>query len=198
MEALVRGLAIKALWQIRALGSSGRRPILFFDEPGLSGYGSAFLSMDRVTVLKIYRILMDYIRGHSDALIGIHCCGNTDWSMLLEADPDIINVDAFDYMEPFLLYREDIIRFLDRGGHIAWGIVPTSRMTEEESVEGLWARLEEGLSRMEAWGLEAEDLARRSLLTPACGMGSMTPELASKACSLLDSLSEACHRFWVR
>jgi len=34
-EALVRGLAIKALWQVRVLEESGRRPVIFLDEPSL-------------------------------------------------------------------------------------------------------------------------------------------------------------------
>ena len=125
-EALLRGLAAKALWQVRALEGSGRRPILFLDEPSLSGFGSAFSPVERHQVVAMLREFMQFLRERSAVLLGIHCCGNTDWSMLLEAGPDIINFDAFEYMETFLLYRDEITRFLANGGSIAWGIVPTS------------------------------------------------------------------------
>ncbi|MBW2111083.1 MAG: hypothetical protein JRH00_06565 [Deltaproteobacteria bacterium] len=190
--AMVRGLAIKALWQVRQLERSGKRPVIFMDEPYLSGFGSAFSPVQRHEVIDTLRIVMDYLRENSQALIGIHCCGNTDWSMLLEAGPDIINFDAFDYMDHFLLYREDLVRFIDGGGAIAWGIVPTSGFTGEESVDGLLIRLEKGLNRVTEWGVDRGLLARRSILTPSCGMGTMAPEEARAAMALLSDLSRRC------
>ena len=124
------------------------------------------------------RIIIDYLRNNADVLIGIHCCGNTDWSMLLEAGPDIINFDAFDYMDHFLLYKDDIVRFIEVGGAIAWGIVPTSGFTGDESVDDLLLRLEEGLKRISEWGVNADLIAQRSILTPACGMGGHGPAVS--------------------
>ncbi|MCP4669241.1 MAG: hypothetical protein GY849_23150, partial [Deltaproteobacteria bacterium] len=121
LEAMVKGLSIKALWQVRKLSASGRKPIIFLDEPYLSGFGSAFSPIERHQVIDLLGAVITYLRENSDALIGIHCCGNTDWAMLLEAGPDIINFDAFGYMDYFLLYKDDIIRFLDQDGIVAWG-----------------------------------------------------------------------------
>ena len=42
------------------------------------------------------------------ALAGVHCCGNTEWSILMDAGVDIMNFDAFDYGET--------IAALSRGG----------------------------------------------------------------------------------
>ena len=189
-EALVNGLAIKALWQVRELAKSGRRPIIFLDEPYLSGFGSAFSPIQRHEVIEILSIVISYLRENSNALIGIHCCGNTDWSMLLEAGPDIINFDASDYMEHFLLYRKELVRFIQKGGTIAWGIVPTSNLTGDESVERLSEKLRQGLGRVKQWGITPSELAERSMLTPACGMGTMRPNLAKKCMELLSNL---CH-----
>jgi hypothetical protein len=189
LEAMTRGLAIKALWQVIELGKSGKRPLLFLDEPSLSGFGSAFSAMERHQVIEILRTVINYLKEHSNALVGIHCCGNTDWGMLLEAGPDVINFDAFDYLDYFLLYRDDIVRFVNKGGTIAWGIVPTSGFTGQESLEALSAKLEEGLGRVLQWGVERHLLAERSMLTPACGMGTMEPEYANAALDLLCRLS---------
>jgi hypothetical protein len=193
LEAMVNGLAIKALWQIRALAGTGRRPIIFLDEPCLSGVGSAFSAIERHEVIRILRTIMQYLREHSDVLIGIHCCGNTDWPMIIEAGPDIINFDAFDYLSHFLLYPKEIMDFVNTGGSIAWGIVPSAGFSGRETVEGLYSKLEEGLQCISKWGVHAERLIDRSLLTPACGMGTMTPETAKTSMNLLFELSKACN-----
>jgi methionine synthase II (cobalamin-independent) len=189
LDAFVKGLAIKALWQVRELSKTEKRTILFLDEPYLSGYGSAFTPIQRPEVIGILKEVIDYIRDRSDALIGIHCCGNTDWPMIIEAGPDIINFDAYSYMDTFLLYPEELTRFLSEGGAIEWGIVPTADFTGEETVKDLLTRLEEGLKRFKEWGLDAERVAKSSILTPACGMGTMDETLAEKVLVLLSQLS---------
>jgi methionine synthase II (cobalamin-independent) len=138
------------------------------------------------------RIIIGYLRENADVLIGIHCCGNTDWAMILETGLDIVNFDAFDYMDHFLLYEDDIVRFIEGGGAVAWGIVPTSGFRGDESVDELLSRLEEGFRRLHQWGLNADLIARRSILTPACGMGTMTPDAAWKAMNLLSRLCRRC------
>ena len=189
LEAMANGLAIKGLWQIRELRKSGKRPIIFLDEPYLAGFGSAFTPIQRHEVVNILQSVINYLREHSDALIGIHCCGNTDWAMLIEAGPDIINFDAYEYMDYFLLYPDDIVRFIREGGTIAWGIVPTSNFTGHETVEDLASKLGYGLKRIHEWGISPDKLAERSILTPACGMGTMTSEAAKNGLDLLSGLS---------
>lgn len=190
-EALVRGLAIKALWQIRQLGRSGRKAIIFLDEPYLSGFGSAYSAIQRHEVIKILQTFINYLRENSDALVGIHCCGNTDWPMIIESRPDIIHFDAFEYMDYFLLYPDDLMRFVKEGGTVAWGIIPTSSFSGNETVESLSFMLKEGFDRVYKWGMAPEMLAERSILAPACGMGTMTTEAAEQALDLLSHLSEA-------
>lgn len=190
LEALVRGLAIKALWQVKKLTSSGKKAMIFLDEPYLSGFGSAFSPIQRHEVIDLLRTVIHYLKENSDALVGIHCCGNTDWPMVVEAGPDIINFDAFEYMDYFLLYPDDIVRFLREGGTVAWGIVPTTNFTGDESAEELFSRLEQGLNRVYEWGIDPGILAERSIITSACGMGTMAPEAAKKNLDLLSQLSQ--------
>lgn len=197
LEAMVNGLAIKALWQVQELDKTGKRTILFMDEPYLSGFGSAFSSIQRHEVIEILRKVIDYLRENSDALIGIHCCGNTDWPMIIETGIDIINFDAFEYMDHFLLYPDDITGFIRNGGTIAWGIVPTSGFTGKETEEGLFSKIKEGLHRIHEWGISPEMLAQRSILTPACGMGTMDPDMAKKGMDLLSGLSQKCKEMTV-
>ena len=189
-EAFVKALAIRALWQVRQLGRSGKRPILFLDEPYLAGYGSAFTPIQRHEVVALIKEVVDYLRERSEAIIGIHCCGNTDWSMIVEAGPDILSFDAFSYLDYLFLYAGELRRFIETGGAVAWGIVPTFGFTGRETVDDLSGRLQEGLSRLQAMGLDPTRVSRQSLLTPACGMGTMEPAAAERVLTLLKGLSE--------
>jgi len=192
VDACTKGLAIRALWQVRELSKTGKRPVIFLDEPYLTGFGSAFTPVQREDVVPLLMEIIDYLRQRSDALIGIHCCGNTEWPLIVEAGPDIISFDAFSYMEHFLLFSETISRFIREGGIIAWGMVPTFGYTGKETVEGMLAKLQEGFRRLLRFGLAPDEIARRSLLTPACGMGTMNPAAASRVQDMLARLSEKC------
>jgi hypothetical protein len=189
-EAYTKGIAIKALWQARELSRSGKRPIIFLDEPYLSGFGSAFSPIERHEVISMLKEVIDFLRERSDALIGVHCCGNTDWSMIIDADPDFVNFDAFAFMDYFLLYTDAISRFINKGGTIAWGIVPTSDFTGTETVAELRARLEHGLTRLKEIGLSRELVASRSILTTACGMGTMEESSSNSVLELLSMLTK--------
>ncbi len=192
-EALVKALAIRALWQVRKLSTTGKKPILFLDEPYLSGYGSAFTPLDRHDVISLIKEVIDYLREREDVLLGIHCCGNTDWSMIFETGPDIISFDAFSHMDYFLLYPEAITRFIGRGGIISWGIVPTGEQAGKESAEGLASRIAEALTKFEKWGLDRKEVAGRSLLTPSCGMGTMNEKAGLEVLDLLKTVSRKCN-----
>jgi hypothetical protein len=191
-EALVKGLAIKALWQVRKLSATGKKPILFLDEPYLSGYGSAFTPLERHDVISLLKEVIDYLRERADLLLGIHCCGNTDWSMIFETGPDIISFDAFSHMDYFLLYPEAVSRFIRRGGIISWGIIPTGEQAGKESAESLVLRIAEALTKFEKWGLDRREVARRSLLTPSCGMGTMGEKPGLEVLDLLETVSRKC------
>jgi methionine synthase II (cobalamin-independent) len=168
---------------------SGRRPILFIDEPVLSGYGSAFSTLQRDEVISLLKIVIDYLRENSEAFIGIHCCGNTDWSMIIDAGPDIVSFDAFAYLDYFLLYPEHISRHLENGGSLAWGIVPTVDAEKPGPVKVLVEKIEHGLRTLEQQGTPLALLADRSLLTPSCGMGGLETDKAKRTLEQLRDLS---------
>jgi hypothetical protein len=124
------------------------------------------------------------------AIAGIHCCGNADWPLIFNTKVDIVNFDAFGYLEKVLLYPSDIRKFYDRGGALAWGIAPTGAFTGSETAEGLVARLEAGMKRLEAGGIDRRTILRQCILTPSCGMGSLTPENAEAILKLLRQVSD--------
>ncbi len=188
-DGLLKGLILRGRWIIQRMKTVCPKVILFLDEPGLSGYGSAFFSVDEETITgRLNEVIEDFQA--QGVLVGVHCCGNTDWSMLLKTKADIINFDAWGFFDQFSLYPEAITDFLSRDGILAWGIVPTSEFTGKETVNGLQERLEDEFRELSRKGIPEKLIRERCLLTSSCGMGLMSLENTDKAMTLLSQLSE--------
>ncbi len=190
-DVIVKSVALKALWQIKHLGKFGAPVMIWMDEPSLLGFGSStFISISREDVLRDLNEAAGAIH-NAGALTGVHCEANTDWSLLMEADLDILDFDAYDHMEAITLYPDELRAFFDRGGSLGWGIVPTLNPegAATETVESLLARFDAGVARLEAKGFSRELLIRRALITPSCGAGTLTPALAERVLGLLRDLS---------
>ncbi len=188
-DAVVKGLAMKAAWQILSLQAFGLPVIIFIDEPAMESLGSAFSAASPEMVAEKLNEIIGTIH-ELGGIAGIHCCGNADWPLLFNTKVDIVNFDAFGYQEKVLLYPEEIGRFFERGGSLAWGIVPTGAFTGKETADGLLAKLETGMKRIEAAGVDRRKLLRRCLITPSCGMGSLTPEKAEAILKLTREVSD--------
>ena len=195
--AVSQGLARKAAWQAQEFRRLGKQAVIFFDEPYLTGYGSAFLPVSREEVTTILADTLEATRQAGPVILGVHCCGNTDWSLLLEAPIDILSFDAYGYFDSLSLYGESLNKFLARGGWLAWGLVPTGEELHQEAVDSLWQRFQRQVWELETRGLKVPEVLSQSLLTPACGLGYLTPEAATRALMLLGELS-ARARQWLK
>ncbi len=165
-DALTKGLILRGRWIIQRMKKVCEKVVLFVDEPGLSGYGSAFFSVDGAAISRRLNEVIEDFQA-AGAWVGIHCCGNTDWSLLFNTRADIINFDAWGYFDRVALYAESVEKFIARGGILAWGIVPTSEFTGRETVEGLLEKLERGLHDLAGKRISEKILYEKSLLTPS-------------------------------
>ncbi|MBC8505592.1 MAG: hypothetical protein ISR58_02960 [Anaerolineales bacterium] len=189
-DALIKNTAMSARWQIQQLKSVRPNVIIFVDEPYMASFGSAYISLGRDQVVTILDEVFEAIHV-AGALAGVHCCANTDWSVLLETQVDILNLDAYGYIENLALYPEELRKFLDRGGVIAWGIIPNTEEIYSVSPQGLADQLRSGIelicNKASARGITiyADEFNTRSLITPACGLGPTTVEVANKVLPIL-------------
>ncbi len=195
-DAVVKKLAMNAAWQIRKLGAFGRPIIVFLDEPAMETLGSAFSPAAPELVAEKLDEIIEAIH-EAGGIAGIHCCGNADWPLIFNTRVDIVNFDAFGYLERVLLYPAEIRTFIARGGALAWGIVPTDGSAGDETAESLIGRLEGGIRRLEAEGLPRAALLRQSIITPSCGLGSLTPEHAESILKLTLEISQRLQRYEV-
>ncbi len=189
-DAAVKLLAQRARWQADRLSELERPVIVFLDEPALAGYGtSEFTSISRQDVLACLGEVIESLSVHG-AMAGIHVCANTDWSLVLESGIRIVNFDAYSYFDRLILYAEALCRFVDSGGIVAWGIVPTrAEDIDAESVDSLFDRFKAQLEKAAAAGIDRRRLLDQSLITPSCGTGSLDPDRAEKVLSMTAALS---------
>ncbi len=190
-DAAVKLLALKAAWQAAKLSAFGVPVIIFIDEPALAGFGSSeFISISRDDILTCLDEVMDAVHARG-ALAGVHVCANTDWSLLLDSQVDIINFDAHGYFDKFVLYGDQLKQFIASGRYLAWGLVPTLAVEaiEAATVDTLWQDWSEKLERLEALGLDVAQVKAQSFITPSCGTGSLTPALSEKVLLLTKELS---------
>ena len=95
-------------------------------------------------------------------------------------------------MDSISLYPVDLGAFLERGGILSWGLVPTldRSAAEAETIPSLLKRFEDGVDILVGKGLDRELLLQRALITPSCGAGGVLDEpLAERVLTLLRRLS---------
>jgi hypothetical protein len=190
-DVLVKAAIAKCRWQIKKFAAFAEGIICFVDEPILSAFGSStYVSVVRDDVVAVIAELVTAIHAEG-ALCGVHCCGNTEWPLLIDAGVDIINFDAFGFGESMTLYPEQVKKHLERGGTLAWGLVPTSEKAAEQTAGSLVSRFDGLAADLACRGISRELLLRQSLVTPSCGTGSLRQELAEKVFNLLQETSAA-------
>lgn len=190
-DVVLKGLAMKALWQAGELKKIAEKVFLFLDEPIFSALGTAAYAgiRDEDVVTGLNEVAAPL--NAAGVSTGVHCCGNMDWGLLARTDIGVIAFDALCAGEKLALYPAEINAFLEKGGALAFGLVPTdsSEKLRSENAASLRRLLEGLLELYEKKGLRLDLVRERSYLTPSCGMGSLPEEDAELVLKLLKELS---------
>lgn len=150
--------------QLARLRQMNPNAFMFVDEPGLqflfsamAGYGDLKAKGD-----------LDQFFAQVERPRGIHLCGNPDWDFLLNLDLEVLSLDVYTNAEIFAAYAPAIRRFLDRGGVIVWGIVPTGfEAFAQVEIPSLIRRLEAIWKTLWAKGIDREQIIVQGMLSPA-------------------------------
>jgi methionine synthase II (cobalamin-independent) len=187
-DAVAKFLRLKAAWQEKQLSRISPNTIIFVDEPYMASFGSVAVPLSKEKVAILLEEVFVGIKG----LKGVHCCGNTDWSVILETDLDILSFDAYNYAQSLCLYPKEVKRFLDRKGVIAWGIIPNDgKSLGSETAASLKDRLEEAMVPFTRNGFAFKQLVAQSIITPSCTLASLeSPDASARALELLVELSQ--------
>lgn len=194
-EIIVKALTLKALWINKKIkeASPESTPVIFLDEPTMAQYGtSAFITVKREDIVGAINETATIIQQHG-AIVGTHCCGKTDWSMIIDSGVDVISFDGFYFGESLALYAKEIETFLQNGGYIAWGLIPTldKIALEKASIQTILNIFEDSKNHLLKKGVNEKLILKNSFITPACGAGSLSIELSEKAMNLTADLAKA-------
>ncbi|UMZ72755.1 hypothetical protein [Natranaerofaba carboxydovora] len=178
----------KINYQYKQLYKKHDNVMIHIDEPGLEFVFNSFSGYASESAREDLSQLLAGIEGPKV----IHLCGNPDWDFLLKQDLDLLSFDAYSKGERIINYPS-LAEFINGGGIVAWGIVPTHyEILEKESIESLADRLENLWSTLEKQGVERETIINNSQLTPAtCSiMGAKNVETVEKAYEYLTKLKD--------
>jgi hypothetical protein len=167
-DVLTKMIALKARWceeEIRK-NTGVSETLVVLNEPYFASLGSSVIPVDMETVRSGWTDIASMVNGG----LGIHCCSNTDWEFVVGLEPSVISMDAYAIATEFLLYADTLVSYMERGGVIAWGIVPAEqKIFATETIDSLYEKYlairTQLCTRMPEKLFDAQ-----SLITPSCGI----------------------------
>jgi hypothetical protein len=167
-DVLSKMIALKARWcEVEMREKTGvAETVVVLNEPYLASLGSSVVPVNQEMVRSGWEDIAALVQGG----LGIHCCSNTDWEFVMDLLPSIVSIDAYATAKEFLLYSDAIATYMERGGVVAWGVVPAEyRIFATETTDLLYERYltirTQLCSRMPEHLFDAQ-----SLITPSCGI----------------------------
>lgn len=190
-DLLVKCLETQGIMQVRKLQTTKKPVVIFIDDPAIFLLGTA--SHITLTEKEIATALKEIILPLKKlgAKVGVHVCAQTNWSLLFNLPLDVVSFDAYNYFPSMMAQVRGLESFLQRGGKMAWGIVPTSEIAWEVSVDKLKGMFEQQCAELARLGLDIQLLKSNIIWTPSCGTGTLPPELAEHIYQLLKSFAES-------
>jgi hypothetical protein len=187
-DVLAKMLALKARWCEAEMRRTGvKDTLIVLNEPYLASLGSSVVPVDKETVRSGWEDIAALVEGG----LGIHCCSNTDWDFVLGLNPSVISLDAYTTAKEFLLYADSITGYMERGGVVAWGIVPADfSVFATETTDSLNRKYLDIRAQL-CTRMPEELFDAQSLITPSCGI-----RFADRrsACSIMQAAAEISRR----
>ncbi len=164
------------------------RIVAFLDEPAMGGaMDPAFplLPLDAVDLVSGALAALEPL-----SITGLHCCGSADWRLLMQAGPQILSLPTDGGIESA---AGALAAFMERGGWVAWGAVPTDRPIGT-TVERLWRMLQLlWCTLVTEGGCDPIRLRTQTMITPSCGLWRHGVPQAQQVLQFTNRLAERLH-----
>ncbi len=177
----------------RALIGLARRAVpsapllVVLDEPALAGGLRVESPIDPDTMIDALSGVLAVIE--RDGLSGVHCCGRADWRLVLAAGPSVLSLPVGAGVTDA---AGSLSLFLENGGWIAWGAVPTAAPIGERASR-YWKTLSSQWCELVRAGCDPVRLRSQALLTPECGLALHDVAQAEHVLGLVRELSNRMH-----
>lgn len=180
-QVRAQATALASLIDRRLLGGA----LVVLDEPGLSALTSPAYPLPLDATIDLLSGVLAVLS--RSAVSGVHCCGDTDWQLVLQAGPELVSFPVDHTPDAGILAA-----YLERGGLVAWGAVPTDRPIGA-GPEQHWRNLAELWCELSAAGCDPGLLRSQALITPACGLAHHGPEQVGHVASLIREIGSRVH-----
>lgn len=173
----VRGVAAAVFAAIERV-RPGQGQVVFFDEPSAGAVMHPDFPLAADEAIDLVSGSLAVLEGR--ATVGLHCCADADLAALLAAGPEIVSFPIAPSVGSLSGY---IAPFLQHGGIIAWGVIPTDRPLADQ-VDRYWNQLATLWTELVVGGCDLALLRQQSLVTPVCGLATHTAEQATRIFAL--------------
>ncbi len=161
--------------------------VVVFDEPGLVGGLREDLPLPADAVADVLSSALASVE--DGALGGVHVCGPTDWRLVLQAGPGLVSLPVgADVTESSGAFGS----FLERGGSVVWGAVPTDGPVGEQAGR-YWRQLSAQWCELVQTGCDPVLLRRHALVSPVCGLALHEVDQVDHVFDLCRQLGERIH-----
>jgi hypothetical protein len=176
-DVLSKMIALRSRWCEQEIKkrTGVSETLVVLNDPYLASLGSSVVPVDKETVRAGFSDIAALVEGG----LGIHCCSNTDWEFLLGLNPSVISFDAYTTAKEFLLYADSVVAYMERGGVVAWGIVPSEyKLYAQETTDSLFDRYLAVRAQL-CTHMPEKLFDAQSLITPSCGIRFSEPRGAN-------------------
>lgn len=157
---------------------------VFLDEPGLVKVLRPELHLDDD---ELTALLRESVEAFGKTIVtGMHCCGDTEWKPLYASGISIASMNA---RQAMTLGAKETTAFLEGGGSIAWGAVPSDGPLVDDD-DLLWRELTAAWHDLGRRGVDVDLLQHHALVTPVCGLVGIGPRHARNALKMSARLAE--------
>ena len=184
-DILVKCLTVQAVLEVRRLQELGKPVLVFIDDPSLFFIGTSnYITLTPELCRQALLVIIDELH-REGARVGVHACSQMDWSLLFGLPLDMVSFDAYHFFPSLAVQADSLRPFLERGGKLAWGMVPTSDEAWQETPASLAIRFAEQTNELARRGIGETLVRSRIVWTPSCGTGALAPDLAERVYALL-------------
>ena len=157
--------------------------VVFVDEPGLTAAMERGFPLDPNRTIDLVSSVLATLEPH--AVTGLHCCGRADWRVVLQTGPQILSLPLG---AGAVEHPGAVSSFLERGGWVAWGAVPTTGPLGS-TADRLWQQLSAEWCGLTQAGCDPVLLREQAMITPACGMATHDEAQADLIVSLTNQVA---------
>jgi hypothetical protein len=151
--------------QFHELSKKNENAFVWLDEPGLGWVFSGLSGYSDVQAKADYQSFL----GGVESIKSLHLCANVNLPYLLAMGTELLSFDAYQMELMPKGYANSIADFINRGGILCWGIIPTDSTSLETQTPEILTGLLTGYWKVvsENTGISLRQIARQALIAPA-------------------------------